>query len=1140
MDLNMSATIADSKERKQALDPNHSYIVQAPAGSGKTGLITQRVLVLLAGVDEPESILAITFTRKAAGEMRQRILEAIESATSDIEPDNEHDRFTWTLARKALERDREKGWNILLNPGRLHIQTIDSLCASLARQMPILSQFGSVPTITEDAEALYIEAARATIAELESGESWSSAISYLIQHMDNRLDKLQVMISTMLRQRDQWLRHVADPNNPVLVRSYLESGLQRLIHASLEKLAFSVPSALTTDIVELAAFAASNINSSDSPIFNCQSLGSIPGTGLEDIGAWEGIAQLLLKNDGQWRSRLTKAEGFPAPSSVKDKLEKEFLTTMKNRMTQLIDHLKIEDSFRKNLEEIVTLPDSGYTDDEWRILKALFEILRIAAAHLEIVFSEHGQVDYTALSLAAIRALGHSENPSELAMALDNKISHILVDEFQDTSLNQFQLLKGLTAGWQTDDGHTIFTVGDPMQSIYLFRDSRVSLFLSAKDTGIGDVPMTFLKLSVNFRSQGGIIDWVNKAFPFVLPESDNATTGAVSYSSSTAFHKPLSNPAVQVFPYIFRDDKKEAEQVVEVIENTQRSSPDGSIAILVRNRSHLFEIVKQLRSKNISFQAVDIDRLSHRPVIQDLLALTRALIHLGDRTAWLAVLRAPFCGLSIHDLFIIAGEEHHKTIFELINDEIISSQLSEDGRKRIERILPILNASVREHGRCPIQCLVEGVWIALGGPACVENQTNLEDAEVFLQLLEKLEDNDQSLEPKELDRQVDKLFALPDATADSHLQLMTIHKSKGLEFDTIIIPGLGKTPRVDEEKLLTWSELQYKDGSSDLLLAPISAEGEDKNTISSFLGKINKEKLRHEDGRLLYVAITRAKQHLYLMGHSSVTGGEDGLEFKEPSQGSLLSGLWDVVKHDFKLLLDQQPPAQLPESINTDTQDIIPSRAIISSEWKAPLPTPAVNFITHDGVETVDVDLIEFNWAGETARLIGIVIHRLYQHIGNKGIKNISSNEYDHLSIVGQNMLKQLGLPMAEFQDACKWINIALHSSKSDNRCKWILNHTHEDAHCEYGLSVHTTSGVDRKILDRTFVDKGIRWIIDYKSGTHNGHTSDEFMNNEKFRYQKQLEDYAKIFSEIDDRQIRLGLYFPLLQGWREWAFKD
>ena len=748
--------IADQEARSRALDPSTSFIVQAPAGSGKTGLLTQRFLVLLAGVDAPEEIVAITFTRKAAGEMRQRILEALERAKRDQPPEKDHERRTWELAQRALIRDKEQGWQLLDNPARLRIQTIDSLCTALARQMPILSRFGSVPAIAEDAEPLYLEAARNTIAELESKEKWSDAIARLVQHLDNRLDKLQSLISTMLARRDQWLRHIANPEHPGLERENLEAAVARLVTEALRELAKHVPEACGPELIALARFAADNLEDMNCPIAVCADLQGLPGSKVTDRGQWEGLAVLLLTGDGFWRKRLTKNEGFPAPSSTKDKEEKARFTEMKQRMTTLLESLQGEDAFREQLALLQALPPHQYTDGEWETLQALVELLRVAAAHLELVFSEQGQVDFPALVQAAIRALGESEAPTDLALALDYRVRHVLVDEFQDTSFNQYELLKRLTAGWQPEDGHTLFVVGDPMQSIYRFREAEVGLFLAAREHGIGQVPLEFLRLAVNFRSQQGIVDWINQHFPDVLPGDDNVAGGAVSYAPSTSFHPQLQADPVTVYPSLERDDIAEARQVVTIVLRAKTEHPDGTTAILVRGRTHLVQIVEQLQKAKLRFQAVEIERLAHRPVVQDLLALTRALSHLGDRIAWLAVLRAPYCGLTLEDLHALAGDgssrtscaAQHKTIhgqnsgrtiIDLLHQEQRIDQLCEDGQSRIARVLPVLDTALAEQARCSLRSAVEGVWIALGGPACVTDETDLEDAEVYFQLLERL-----------------------------------------------------------------------------------------------------------------------------------------------------------------------------------------------------------------------------------------------------------------------------------------------------------------------------------------------------------------------------------------------------------------
>ena len=160
---------ADQQQRQHALDVSCSFIVQAPAGSGKTELLIQRYLALLAGVEAPEEVIAITFTRKAAAEMRSRVLAALATGANDTQPAAAHEQTTWRLARAARARDAALGWELAANPNRLRIDTIDALCHALARQMPVLSRFGARPETVTDAQPLYEEAARRTLALLEAG-----------------------------------------------------------------------------------------------------------------------------------------------------------------------------------------------------------------------------------------------------------------------------------------------------------------------------------------------------------------------------------------------------------------------------------------------------------------------------------------------------------------------------------------------------------------------------------------------------------------------------------------------------------------------------------------------------------------------------------------------------------------------------------------------------------------------------------------------------------------------------------------------------------------------------------------------------------------------------------------------------------
>ena len=204
----MTVVIPDLAQRREALDPRRSFIVQAPAGSGKTELLIQRYLGLLAAVDHAKEIVAVTFTRKAAGEMRERVLQALQDARAGKTGETAHEALTLRLAAAALARDQAAGWRLIDNPARLRIQTIDALCAGLTRQMPVLSRFGAQPESVEDALPLYREAAQATLALIDEDADVAGDVERLLIHLDNNSARIEDLIAGMLARRDQWLRHV--------------------------------------------------------------------------------------------------------------------------------------------------------------------------------------------------------------------------------------------------------------------------------------------------------------------------------------------------------------------------------------------------------------------------------------------------------------------------------------------------------------------------------------------------------------------------------------------------------------------------------------------------------------------------------------------------------------------------------------------------------------------------------------------------------------------------------------------------------------------------------------------------------------------------------------------------------------------
>jgi len=1129
------ARIADQAARDRALDPAMSFIVQAPAGSGKTGLLAQRYLVLLARAEHPEEVVAITFTRKAANEMRERVLKALDEARIADRPSEPHQAQTWDLARTVLERDIALQWQLALNPERLRIFTIDSFCSALARQMPVLSRFGAPPSATDDPERLYREAAQAALAHLEENDPWSDSVARLLRHFDNNMPVARKQLAEMLARRDQWLRHLVDGRAPGERRAHLERALLSINRAALARLAALAPAELSNEVAALARYASSQLGqTSDHPVHACASLAGWPGSVLEQRKPWEGLAELLLTGKDDWYKTVNVKNGFPPEKKGGNPDENRQCKDMKQRMTALLNRLRAgPPEFRDALAAVRTLPAERYDDASWEVIEALTDALLLAVAELTVAFKHSGQADFTAIAQGAVEALGTADAPTDLALHLDYRIRHLLVDEFQDTSVSQFELLARLTAGWQPGDGRTLFAVGDPMQSIYRFRQAEVGLYLRARQRGVGTVHLEPLTLSVNFRSQAGVVEWVNDTFARILPAREDIAAGAVPYAPAVATHAAGGKPAVQVHAFVGDDGEAEARRVVELIEAARADRPNGSIAVLVRSRAHLAYIAPRLKHAGLAFRAVEIEALDERPVVQDLLSLTRALTHLADRAAWLALLRAPWCGLTLADLEVLAGTGHEQSVWNQMHDPARLAALSEDGRARLVRTREQLATALAGVGHRRLRRVVEGAWLALGGGACVEKQTDLEDARIYLDLIDSLDQGGTLPDNRQLAERMDKLFALPDVQAPESLQLMTIHKAKGLEFDTVILPGLGKTTGSDMPPLLRWMEAPHAgNGTADLLLAPIRATGADHDALYNYIGAREAEKARNELGRVLYVAATRAKNQLHLLGSA---GRSDQGELNAPDRRTLLALLWPMVQAEFEAVNGAAAPAApTPE----------PARRAgnlrrLQADWNPPPLPPTVAWQAGTLPPLPDeLPAVEFDWASETTRHVGTIVHRALQQIGREGLAQWTPERLKSLVPGFKLALARQGVPQEKLNDAAERVSVAVSRALKDQRGAWLFDTTHTQAKSEYPLSFDDHGQFATVIIDRTFVDaQGVRWIVDFKTGPHSGGGVEEFLDREQERYRGQLEKYAAVLKNLDSRPVKLGLYFPLLGGWREWG---
>ncbi len=1112
---------ADREARERALDTRRSFIVQAPAGSGKTELLIQRYLRLLARVDEPEEVLAITFTRKAAAEMRERVVAALTSASLGNRPDAPHLQITFNAAGSVLERDAERGWSLLKLSHRFRILTLDAFNAGIARRLPVTSGLATSGNVIQDSEAteVYRRAARSTLDWLATDDELGECVRNVLEHVDGSAGRYILYLSRMLQTRDQWLNitgsgAVADPQG---VRELLERNVAELVSRQLAVTRARLETASDATMGTLLAYAAATLrdNGTDTPWPD--GMAELPGTEAADLEAWKWLTGLMLTGRGDWRRSVNKNQGFP-PGDEGEKAA----------WIGLLRDLSGDVNLQQDLQAVTRLPRPEYSDSQWAVLVALFRVLPLAVTELRREFGERGCADHTEVALAAAAALGSAAEPGDIALMLDYRIRHVLVDEMQDTSISQYRMLETLTGGWSPDDGRTFFCVGDPMQSIYRFRNAEVGQFVRARTAGLAGLPLESLTLRRNFRSGEGLVHWFNDVFARVLPDLDEPTSGAVSYSASAPVPEQADTGDVQVTPLFETEAIDEARQVCGLVSERLAKCPGEDIAVLVRSRTQLPDLLSYLRQARIPYQAIEIDRLSDLKEIIDLLALTRAICHSGDRAAWLALLRGPYAGLDWVDLHrLVAGTT--ATIPELLHDEARLQTLSTAGRERALALREALESGLGIDRSLGLRERLERVWYALGGPELLQDATEIEHAYRYLDLIESHEMDGTLGDIATLQSLLDgqRVSAAHD---ESRVTVMTMHKSKGLEFDHVILPFLGRYTSSSEQAVLSWLNVPAAGGGSDLVLSPVGPAYELENDpLHAYIEGARRRSERLEQDRLLYVACTRAKRTLHLVAGVSVSGDAP----KPPDPRSMLASLWPALQPEVLGAFAQSAPKPADSEADDSALFVLPRLWRRPSDW-SPATPPALPA----AIESIDVlddqaTPIHYEWVGAMAREAGVFVHRWLERWVAAGRLPDREALADVRSTT-ERWAHAAGLRGNDVDQVCTRVRAALEGILADPKGRWILDGPGE---AELPLTGVWRGQITSIVIDRIRIDDdGNHWIIDYKTSSHEGGDLDGFLKQETERYAEQLARYRHLYSAYSGtRGIRTALYFPLMQEFRE-----
>lgn len=1072
----------DAEARALSIDPCRSVALLAPAGSGKTTQLLYRFMACLTVVERPEQILAITFTNKAAGEIAERVSGALSMAAAGVEPVEEFEKPLYMLGRLVLERDALLGWNLILNPGRMRIMTFDSYCAQLASKMPIMSGLGGGST-TDDPSLVYRAAILETLGSVNDEripDVLREALEAVLAFARNQFEVLIPMFTNLLMKRDQWVGEILNINADELSRALAEMVQQETDQAFAVLDRFNFAECWNI----LAQAHKTNTG------FDWAHYGAADNT-EEGMAFARSAAKYLLKTDGQVRTKVTAREGFPA---------KEALTIRMNDFLKSLDGApEVDDA----LNALVGIPDPAYPERSAQMLQHLTVILRYLMANLMIAFDSTASVDFPEVAQRAIQSLGTANEIGD-ALLDEDRVCHLLVDENQDTSPAQYQLLSRLVENWEIEgDGRSIFLCGDKYQSIYLFRGATVNLFTDTVQAAhFGPKQLDVYRLRVNFRSSPVVVEWNNKVYGEVFSGPDSTFVPSVPFR---VYDGKVTVEAVEAGP------EAEAERVVQLIEDAFKIDPDQSVAILVRGRSHLKYILPALKQAGISASGTDIDPIANSAPVSEVVSLIRALWHKADRTAWLALLRAAFVGLSWEDC--LAVSMGHEVIPVALRMPVVQAKLTPDGHARVMRLVEALDGVESASRSDELAWKARAVWVALGGISTVD-QTELHDVKTVFKLLGTHTATGDLEDPLAFFNALDRLYASPKAGA---VQIMTIHRSKGLEFDTVILPSLNKGGGRDDTPLFYWRRLGGK-----FFLAPNIGDQDATSAESrlfKFVGRFVKKDNRDELDRLCYVATTRAKKNLHLLACKAEDDDEAG------SSNSLLGCLKKVLANDFE--------GVDVGSARLDVAAGVPAKARLCADHEVQLPTDYfIPAATNEALPTENElhdELREGEGDDYRAKIEGIVYHRFVEMIAKDGLENWSVERLQAKAQALASLMRREGYPIREIPKGRDRVLGLLATTLASEKGRWILS-KHEHGGQEVQLSGYRNGRWVHRYLDRPFVADGFYWITDYKAAAcPEGVSAEDFVRAIAARYRPKMQEYKAVVEEAGiEWPVKLGLYLP------------
>lgn len=1070
------------KQRRAAQEPERDVLLTAGAGSGKTRTLVARYLWLLEEGFDPREIVAITFTEKAAREMRNRVREGVRRRT---------------LRADSSERDRWEALQARMDAAR--IGTIHSFCAEVLRAHP--ARAGRDPAF-EVLEEGTVRAIKAQTVEDVLAEAAEDAETVEI-FSDLSTQGLRRVLSRLLTERIDLREHLAAERDHVGQR---RSALAAAITAFLDD------AQVTAAIGEMRALLEKGELEADAG-------GTLAPRIEELLTVWDGLEK--LRQGEAWLELAAalfsaRREQIKRGSGKRGSQAKAALAELQFAYDTQVDPWlggKNSSDEAPDLTLEARLPE---------VLARLRKVAEQAAEAYESVLESRTVVDFDDLEAEAARLLA---DPAVRAR-WRSSIAHVLVDEFQDTNARQRSIVEALAP---VGEGG-LFVVGDARQSIYRFRGADVTVFreLASRIESAGGL---VVNLDETFRPHAGLLQAVDGIVAPVMEKEAQAAAYKVPYRSLSAVRKAPETAAPSPFLELVLAAGNSAEEArpraakalaVRLLElwRQDRFAGWGQVALLFRASTAFSTYEDALEEAGIPYVTVAGRGFYERPEVRDLLNAVRALADPTDDQALAGFLRSPVIGLKDASVAALRVGSNERRSFAAALEHHLDV-LPPDERTKAEKARSVLDELGEMADRIPVAELLKRLMDRL------DYRAMLASAESRLwRNVDKLLQDALSSELVRVHSFLEYLSTLRDvgaregealSDAEGSVQLMTIHKAKGLEFDLVVLADAGRRPA-------GWGEPVYLRSETGLA---VRLDRVDADPISYQIAKArDRAESDAEEERLLYVAATRAREHLLVSGHLTPT-----------KSGWRTDGMLDWILNAAELNLDELSPGTIVENFRLPVGGIarvwfappeptIEPERIPAPDWPVGSETPLVRRLQQVPAERTDPKIDEEpdrSWRATAVRAyapaaaVGRILHAAVA-------RRVKSGEPEARSLLEAAALQEGLIDPKQRHKAVEEADIYL--KRLQDHPLWLELMRADHAFHELPYTWQAPDGTPESgKIDLLYQVDGIWQLLDFK--TDEVRPGTEIAQDVHDRYSAQLKRYRKAASALLGQPVMAKLVF-------------